>query len=493
MRYRLYIILSLLLALSASCKDTIVDTPEVPTEESPIADDSLVLISSGGESMSQTRATVKYMPDNVRFSALMLHRVNKFYDYSYNVTQHAYMVVQNGTTIGNSLYYQSNYSTPTSTNTDAYKNDTHSSIFHWVNRLEHCFIGYIDDYNKALSCANGGDPYIPPSLEMITSWDKLDLIEQDSQTASGEAKEMKSKFVVTRKAVTDDDKSATPYRWQQYYSINLNNYQIDENGDPIKDSSDKPVRLYNSMSEMPDPLIAFTEKIPEGSDAEKNRVYLTFKHQLSQVQVNVKGSEMGGDDITRDAIKKVELLGVATEARVYPFPEFGYSTWHYDREEEDPVVIYHGSAKTLLRPAEAVGVDLSKYTNEDLDNNRWGSAYETYEMAEDKTPYGYEKSFESVAFGTLQAIRLYWEEVKYDSEHHLIQEENRIQHVVTFVVTDTGSTNMKNLQSGKRYIFNLELRRGTLAVVKADIEDWLPYEYKDNKGDYIYEHGTIIN
>lgn len=494
MRFKIYILLSFLMALLASCKDTIVTTTEVPEEEElPVSNDSLVLISSGGESMTQTRATVNYMPNGIRFSAMMLHRINKFYDYSYNLTQHAYMLVDNNGA-GNSWYYKNSYVAPTEADQDSYHNDKNSSIFYWVNRLEHCFIGYIDDYNKALSWAKNPsvEPYVPQSIEMITDWSQLDLIEQDNKTASDEAKEMKKKFVVTRKSATDDDSSVTPYRWQQYYLINLSNCKIDEKGDTIKDSDKKPVRLYGSMEAMPDPLIAFAEKVPEGSDAEKNRVYLTFKHQLAQVQVNVKGSEMGGDDITTDAIKKIELLGVSTEARVFPFPEFGYNNWNYDREIEDPEIIYHGSAKTLLRPAEAVGVDLSKYSYEHLDDNRWGSSYEMYEIEEARTPYGYKKSFESVAFGTLQAIRLYWEE-NWTGNPTADQDKEHIQHVVTFVVTDTGSTNMKNLQSGKRYIFNLELRRGTLAVVKAEVEDWLPYEYKDEKGDYIYEHGTIIN
>lgn len=514
MRFRIYILTSLLFALLTSCKDAIVTTPENEVDLDDLApNDSLVLISSGGEGMAQTRATVKYMPDKVRFSALMMHRVNKFYDYSYDLSQNAFMVVQNGTIIGNSLYYQSSYNPPTGDGADNYHNDKNASIFHWSNRLEHCFIGYIDDYNKALNWAqrptegSSTEEYKPQSLDWITSWDQLDLLEKDQETATDDdAKAMKEKFLVTRKALTDDYDTATPYRWQQYFKIDLSDYATDASGEPVKDDEGKPVRRYNSMSDMPDPLIAITEKKPEGSTSEQNRVYLTFKHQLAQVQVNVKGSEMGGSDIVAEAIQGVDMLGVSTQARIFPFPEFGYESWNYDREDESPVLIYHGEDKTILRPAEGLSVDLSKYNDEELDNNRWGTKYSMYPMG--TTATGYQKSFEAVAFGTLQALRLYWVELEFengspkkDESGNVIplkdKEGNPLLHVVTFVITDTdpntSNINMKNLQSGKRYIFNLEMRRGTLAVVRADIADWLPYEYKESNGDYKYEDGTIIH
>ena len=57
-----------------------------------------------------------------------------------------------------------------------------------------------------------------------------------------------------------------------------------------------------------------------------------------------------------------------------------------------------------------------------------------------------------------------------------------INHIVTFVIPDAA---FRELKSGMRYVFNLEIRRGTLAVVRAEIDDWVPYE------TVYYEDGTI--
>ena len=63
------------------------------------------------------------------------------------------------------------------------------------------------------------------------------------------------------------------------------------------------------MEEQPDPILAFTKLIPQTAE---DKVNLLFKHQFSQIQVNLKSSQDGSvtiDDHT--LIESVELLGVA--------------------------------------------------------------------------------------------------------------------------------------------------------------------------------------
>ena len=52
-----------------------------------------------------------------------------------------------------------------------------------------------------------------------------------------------------------------------------------------------------------------------------------------------------------------------------------------------------------------------------------------------------------------------------------------IEHVVTHRITEN---DFRYLQSGVRYIHNLELRRGTLAVIKTEI---LPWEIDEQQWD----------
>ena len=80
-------------------------------------------------------------------------------------------------------------------------------------------------------------------------------------------------------------------------------------------------------------------------------------------------------------------------------------------------------------------------------------------MSADETAPGYLKSFNCITFGQLQAIRITWKETETD-----------ILHSSTFRIPDT---ELVNLQSGMKYIWNIEIRRGTLAIIRTEIVDWI--------------------
>ena len=92
-------------------------------------------------------------------------------------------------------------------------------------------------------------------------------------------------------------------------------------------------------------------------------------------------------------------------------------------------------------------------------------------------PAGYIKSYNALTFGQLQAIRITWNEEKDGSG---------VTHVSTYVVSNE---DLKNLKSGYKYIWNIELRRGTLAIIRTEIVDWIV-----PASDLEYESdGTIVN
>ena len=61
----------------------------------------------------------------------------------------------------------------------------------------------------------------------------------------------------------------------------------------------------------------------------------------------------------------------------------------------------------------------------------------------------------------MQAIRITWNEAK---------DGTGIEHKATYLITDD---KLRNLKSGYKYIWNIELRRGTLAIVRTEIVDWI--------------------
>lgn len=411
----------LTLALTA-CTDTmpIPDSPTTPSEENS----DMVMFSAGGEQVATTRGTVNYMSNNIRFIVSMLHTEGE--DLSFDSPEYAYLLVSDQNNLGNSLYYKSNYEKQTDeSKIDKYGNDDEAQIFYWKNRKKHAFIGYINDYNAALRTAtntkkDGEADYIPedftPNGELCFYDDPED--EEDEPQLISKLSYKGLSLVNT--------KTGDIYRW-------------------------------NSMDDQPDPLIASTEAIPSGATAETNRVYLTFHHQLAQVQVNLKNHESVSLDA--DQIDGVELLGVSDSVKLFP----------YIHHDETGIIYYDQS---LIRPAEAKLVDLRDYTVAHKEQNPYGTSFTMFQS--DNTTFNYLKTFECITFGKLAAIRIHW---------HEREDEGGTEHHVTFKVTDNKFT---TLNSGKRYIFNLELRRGTLAVVQTVIDDWLPLKinYSGN--------GTIV-
>lgn len=197
---------------------------------------------------------------------------------------------------------------------------------------------------------------------------------------------------------------------------------------------------FNSISDQPDVCRALTIQKPEGATQNANRVNLYFKHQFSQVQVNIKSSD-ASVAIEKENIHKVELLGVSEKAYVFT------------GIDEDGKV-----EPTTYEP-----VDISKYSDDHLINNPFGTSFEMFDMGygndEYEYPTGYAKAFNAITFGQLRAIRVTWKESETD-----------IEHVSTYRVEDQ---TLQNLQSGYKYIWNIELRRGTLAIVRTEIVDWI--------------------
>ena len=210
---------------------------------------------------------------------------------------------------------------------------------------------------------------------------------------------------------------------------------------PVKDAQGNITYGIDSIGQQPDIIQALTEKAPLGATQESNRVNLYFKHQFSQVQVNIKTSADLSVVIDKDDIKKVELLGVSEKA--YVFTELN------ENGKVEPTTYEH--------------VDVSQYSDEHLAKNQYGTAFEMFDMAEGNDSYeyptGYIKSYNAITFGQLQAIRITWEE-----------SSTNITHESTYLV---GNEKLKNLQSGNKYVWNIELRRGTLAIVRTEIVDWI--------------------
>ena len=208
----------------------------------------------------------------------------------------------------------------------------------------------------------------------------------------------------------------------------------------LTDTYDLTRGTRTSMEEQPDPIRALTLQKPAGSTPEANRVRLYFRHQFSQIQVNLKGSEDNSASLTGDQIDKVELLGVSKE---------GYVSMRLNAD---------GS----VDPASALVVKLDDFSDAELKENKWGTSFEMFTMAQTAT--GYLKSFNAIAFGRLSAIRLTWHE----------EGGSGVVHVSTFEVPESNEMHvpLQNLKSGMRYVYELEIRRGMLAVIRAEIYPW---------------------
>lgn len=204
-----------------------------------------------------------------------------------------------------------------------------------------------------------------------------------------------------------------------------------------------------SMAQQPDPMIALTKMKPTGATQEANRVRLYFKHQFSQIQVNLTNAENTAE-ISAGNIVSVELLGVSKKGYVFTNinPDGTQIPPSYD-----PVVI-------------------SQFTEEQLKENQYGTSFNMFIMDDDEKPSTSLRSFNAIAFGQLQAIRITWKEENYKDEEG--NDVEGVKHVATYKITvDDRGNSLVNLKSGFRYMYDFELRRGTIAFIRAEIIGWL--------------------
>ena len=184
-----------------------------------------------------------------------------------------------------------------------------------------------------------------------------------------------------------------------------------------------------SMAGQPDPILAKTIKTPVGDpSAEANRVTLNFEHQFAQIQVNVKNKAENNPAIDASRISKVELLGVSTE---------GYVTTRINNVGE-----------------------VSAATYNTVDAN---TSFDMFEMASPAD--GCLKSFNAIAYGKLVSIKVTWNDGT--------GEEVGINHTPIHTVNVT-------LESGKKYVYNLEIRRTAIAGIRGDIGN------KSNASEQVY-------
>jgi len=458
-----------------------------------------VLFTSGNERPA-TRAGVPYMARDGRFVCTMYYHTETGHTDSdpYDITP----VAENGTAttawllvddnVGNSVYRQKDYATPTKV--DYYNFDEAATKFYWQNRLTHAFLA-LADYNQLKT--NDGSTTAQGKLKMYPSHD-TDLKapeEGEEDTLLLANARYANKYDLTRFSIQDERQKR------------------DENGEVILDDDSQPVmetyeRPINKIAEQPDPILALTIMKPAGATQEANRVRLYFKHQFSQIQVNIKGPDDGSATIQPEQIDKVELLGVSEEGYVFTRLNSNGTVGTGDKPVGHTITVEDSEGNKSIVPdedimlgsAKAKEVDLDSYNTAHLEQNKWGTSFEMFDMAtgiiEDghDTGYatGYLKSFNAIAFGTLWAIRITWHELAGDHIQHVSTYEVPATNQQTSGTTTEGDEKpvvyLRNLQSNMRYVYDFELRRGTLAVIRTQIMDWM------QKEELVYgADGTIYN
>ena len=448
------------LALSACSDDHTLPADDSSAQVVEAMVGSPVLFASGNERMV-TRAT-PYMAPNGRFVCTMYYHAatgatdESPFDVSSPTTggtmTTAWLKVNDG--YGNSVYRKKTFDTPATTATDTYGFDTGSTIFYWQNRLTHAFLA-LADYNKLTTNTGLEEHTITQGqLKMFPYGDKILAQEEEEYVVDSTT----NSYDLTRKPEID------------------------------------------TIGKQPDPMLALTIMKPAGFTPEANRVRLYFKHQFSQIQVNIRASADNSADISANQIKSVELLGVSEE---------GYVTNHMN--SNGTVGTFSGTpAQGDMNAASAKEVDLSKYSDVELEDNQWGTSFLMFDMAplplvdtdgdghDDRYALGYLKSFNAIAFGNLEAIRIKWFEGTPENEGIVHTSTYRVPatNAMTEVLDDDDVKDdaekevvqLRKLQSGMKYIYNLELRRGTLAVIRTQIVPW------EQNSDLVYGvNGTIQN
>ena len=202
----------------------------------------------------------------------------------------------------------------------------------------------------------------------------------------------------------------------------------------------------NSISDQQDIIMAHTEMSPAKATPEGNRVKLLFGHCFAKVQVNLKPLADGGlgNDLRYDRIDKVELLGVADYAYLY---NIDVTSSQYNIN----------NVKT-----EAKKVVANDYLNVNISDNPYYTCIETFKAPEDAVTPGYVSTHEVITFGQVVAIRVTWHET-----------DDKGNTTVTHEVTKKVEKDEERLlPSGQLHIYNLEMRRGTLAIINAEILPW---------------------
>ena len=313
-----------------------------------------------------------------------------------------------------------------------------------------CFHAGANDTNESKFSAPVSD------VNMTTAWLKI-------SNTTGNAVYWNQTYSEVKKDSLDDygfDMNAKCFYWQNrlnHIFLALTDYNKLKTQDGTDDATKGTLKLFpdvdtqykdqymlaydltrgqkTSMSEQPDPILALETARPSGGTPEANRVKLFFKHQFAQIQVNLKSSLDESAVIKDEWIESVELLGVA---------ETGYVPYCILPDGTLPAV-------TSL----PINVDADKY-QKTIKDNPYGSSFNMFQRS---TPVGgYLRSFECIAFGTLQGIRITWRES---------DATDAVKHVATY----KGVKNL-TLKSGTKYIYNMELRRSLIAEVTAKIKPW---------------------
>lgn len=234
--------------------------------------------------------------------------------------------------------------------------------------------------------------------------------------------------------------AGTPFYWQNrlnhaFVAI-ANNHALTSTTSQIiyQSTSDAEHNTYDltkgdktAITQQPDPIRAVEIKTPSDDTPANNSVTLNFQHQFSLIQVNLKNATSNSTNITAEQITKVELLGVSTEGYVYT-----------KLNTDGTITATTGNT-----------INLDTYTDVKLAANKWGTSFEMFEMASPAD--GYLKSFNAIAFGHLRAIRITWS-----------------THTATFEITEAAQ---RDLASGKKYVYNLEISNTTPADARGQVVD----------------------
>lgn len=466
---------------------------------------SMVLFSAGNAENTITRASIPYMDKEGRFVCKMYYHsktgdkdTDPFDVALPNETKPgtqvtAWLEVNNK--VGNCIYRSPDYPTEVTMNEFGEKA---AQAFYWQNRLPHAFLAVADfnqlKTNTASNTTNGltmpFDDYVREvttnsSHTIVTSSvkyifdDGTEFPDFWAMVAYFEEKIEKNPEYQPHHTLEDEENHVGKqdpeleadgyyYQWTgwMYHPTRHFFYNRQERVTVEKVKVKYYAKEYDltkddnvdemSMSKQPDPIQALTLKTPEGATQEANRVKLFFKHQFSQILVNIKNSEDENDiPVASDDLLSVELLGVTRKGYVYVNLNEDGTVHPTDYEEVN--------SKTVPKEqwVEPYGTEFKMFERTD-------------KLTDTEKELGYFKSYEAIAFGRLEGIRIRWKEAGADG----------VTHNVIFQIPDD---DLKTLQSGVRYIYNLELRRGTLALIRTVIKDWTVDEtvYTSN--------GTITN